>query len=798
MVEERQNRYLESIVRQRILENKPGIEHSLRQIAAGNPLGAEPQPGRMVSRIANKAGISLRDSQAMSNMIVRTADEIDSGRPRGAGAEALQGPTIDFVGVEFLSRGRLAANAVGRVAFAGGRAQGTGFLIGPSLFLTNNHVIADAAAARQMLVEFDYEADDGGSDRPVTSFSFDTELCFIADPIERLDFTLIGIGRRLRGEKRLEAFGYIPLSDASDKHMLGEIANIIQHPLGRRKQIIVRENNLVSRDETHKVLHYLADTDMGSSGSPVCNNDWEPIALHHWGGPSLEVTDPSGQPLRADINEGIRISAIVTALRQRVAQLPPRAKLTLADLLALWDDAPRRGPATPERTDPAASDLRAPSQAPRLGPDGSLTWTFPVEISVRAPLMERERLQPPPAPPRPAAEPSSTATPERGGAGGDAGFGDRGGYEPGFIPGFVVPLPGFAKVRYRRAINRQARPDDDEHELRYHHFSIVMNADRRLAAVTACNIDGGRVVAVNREDKTADTSPTLADLGVEALGPEAADDFRRDPRILDDEQMAVEFYRDQRVPGYEKPEYPGKGAPEEAMKAYHRAMAERTARMFQKGHIIMRGDPAWGLEAEAVAAEADTFFYSNAAPQLGFFNQGSPENRPGAKGKLRWRAVETFVLRNAFTMRQRVSVFAGPIFDDEHDPEYRFGSRVPMRFWKIVLWADAGELRAIALIADQRPVLEKLAKGVPEANRAEVFDDDVELARVSEFLTRVEDIEAATLLDFGSVVRKADVRASRSASSPAIDADRSVLTRAAPRRAPAVPRRPRRSANAAS
>ena len=67
---------------------------------------------------------------------------------------------------------------------------------------------------------------------------------------------------------------------------------------------------------------------------------------------------------------------------------------------------------------------------------------------------------------------------------------------------------------------------------------------------------------------------------------------------------------------------------------------------------------------------------TTAAPQLGFFNQGSPENHPAAKGKLRWRSLETYIERNAFKMRLRVSVFAGPVFNDEKDPEYRFGVKV--------------------------------------------------------------------------------------------------------------------------
>jgi endonuclease G len=265
-----------------------------------------------------------------------------------------------------------------------------------------------------------------------------------------------------------------------------------------------------------------------------------------------------------------------------------------------------------------------------------------------------------------------------------------------------------------------------------------VNKARRLAYFTACNIDGSALKAINRDDKTVTDDPTARDLGVESLGAEASDAFRPDPRISIDDHMTRDFYANQIVPGYPNP-----------------TSKERIARMFQKGHIVLRSDPAWGLDALALAAERDTFFYTNAAPQVGFFNQGSDLSKPGSKGKLRWRAVETYVLRNALAMRNRVCVFAGPIFDDK-DPEYRFGSQIPLKFWKIAVWAEDGVLRAVALVADQGEVLKVMPEGVPQA---EAFTDPDEIARVSEFLTTVAAIEAATGLDFGSTVRRADVRA---------------------------------------
>lgn len=747
---------VERVVRERLKKSRPEIDTSLARIAEGNPLAAEPERRRRVERLQVKADLTREQAEMISTAIETVGEPAKAGRKpamaaaKPMGPEAIQGSTLDFVGVAFLERGRRAADAVGRVAFLNEMPQGSGFLVGPNLFLTNHHVIQTAADAARFQVQFDYERDKFNELRQPTSFFLDPDLCFVTDDIDGLDYTLIGIGQRRRGPRALDEFGFLVLSSAGDKHMLGEIANVVQHPDGRHKELVLRENHLVARDETLHVLHYVADTEQGSSGSPVFNNEWEPIALHHWGGPWHEVMGTDGKPLAKEINEGIRISAIVNDLETRLAGMDARSRAAVTQLLDIWEEAGRlklqpvpEGVGEPDRVVAKAGKAQALTSGgdgeakARLGDDGSVIWTFPIEISVRAPLM---------------AQASTGAAPKSGevrtgGPGAEAAswktenFDDRGGYEPGFVPGFVLPLPRHGGAPGRPAKNLLAKPGDDPFELPYHHFSVVMNAERRLAYYTACNIDGSRIKAVNRDDKTVTEDPSLSELGVESIGgAEASDDFRPDRRVALEEQMNKPFYDAQKVAGFPIA-----------------TSNERKARIFQKGHITLRGDPAWGTDAEAVAAERDTFFYTNAAPQLGFFNQGSALNRPGSKGKLRWRAVETYVLRNAVTMRQRVTVFAGPVFADS-DPPYRFESKVPLKFWKIAAWNDGNDLRAIALLADQGPLIEVMPEGMAEA-----FGDAEELARVSEFLTTVAHVESLTGLDFGDTLRAADVRAGQEA-----------------------------------
>ena len=760
---------VESVVKARIAQARDQIIRSLRQAASGNPLGAETDRSRRRARLRRKAGLDASEADAISCRIEAEAEVADrdvdnnfadeallSGaalraatRPGYAGPEKIWGDTRDFVGVAFLEQGARAARSVGRITFGDdGQPLGSGFLIGSDLLLTNHHVVESATMAEELIVEFDYELDTAGAPRGVTQFTLDADV-FVTDSVSGLDFTIVGVGRPLAGDAPLVSFGVTPLSAASDKHMLGEFANIVQHANGRYKEVVLRENRLVWR--MGDALHYVADTQPGSSGSPVFNSQWRVIALHHWGGPWIEQVNRTGRPLDIKVNEGIRISSIVKTLRHRQEYMDPQ---TRRRVMAALDRGESRAVTTGVRSH------TQPTGAPQIEADGRVSWTLPIEVSVRLP-----GLKVPTADTRVAgvvpAKPAAPVGPE---ARLNRDYSNRKGYKERFIRGHTVPLPRLGKaIQHLAARNKEPEVGEEDYVLPYHHFSIVMNRSRRLAFFAACNIDGKTAKSINRY--TGAVTPLRADSGglaEELEEAERSDTWYTEPRLDPSHYAGLAYYKDQNVPGYPNP----------------RSNA-RIARMFQKGHLVRRIDPAWGSDEMVVRAEKDTFHWTNCAPQVGFFNQGNASaSIPGSgRGNL-WRSVENYVLRNAVAEDERVSCFTGPIFDDDTDQAYR-GLKIPGHFFKIVVWSDGGSLRSLAMTADQTLVYDAWPEAIwnddPDiASRPEAFQDDNELNKVRDFLSSIAEIEKLTDLDFGAEVRAADIRAGAEASL-VVSADQMVL-----------------------
>ena len=88
------------------------------------------------------------------------------------------------------------------------------------------------------------------------------------------------------GPQELAPFGFNRTIAAKGKAIAGDFVTIVQHPGGQKKRVALRDNRIV--DVFDAFLHYAADTEPGSSGSPVFNDQWELVALHHASVPALD------------------------------------------------------------------------------------------------------------------------------------------------------------------------------------------------------------------------------------------------------------------------------------------------------------------------------------------------------------------------------------------------------------------------------------------------------------------------------------------------------------------------------
>jgi DNA/RNA endonuclease G (NUC1) len=77
--------------------------------------------------------------------------------------------------------------------------------------------------------------------------------------------------------------------------------------------------------------------------------------------------------------------------------------------------------------------------------------------------------------------------------------------------------------------------------------------------------------------------------------------------------------------------------------------------------------------------------------------------------------------------------------------------KVPLKFWKVVVWKDGVKLKARAMLADQSIALPKV---LPEVLLPESFDDT---EPVADFIVSIAEIEKLTGLTFSATLRRADL-----------------------------------------
>jgi endonuclease G len=233
--------------------------------------------------------------------------------------------------------------------------------------------------------------------------------------------------------------------------------------------------------------------------------------------------------------------------------------------------------------------------------------------------------------------------------------------------------------------------------LPYLHYSVLFRPDRRFAAVTALTLDGARLVQVDRTD-------------VWALDPRLAAELQAGPPVYAHNDL-------------------------------------------DRGHLVMRAACTWGnTEEEARQAEADTFYFPNAAPQNKLFNQGR---------KL-WLGLEDHLQDHAATFDRKLVVLAGPVLDPG-DPPYR-GIQVPLRYWKVVAFLQDGVLAATGYLLDQSPLVDDLGAAVGEPAPGQLPP----LGPYRTFQLPVADIAEVTGVAFGQLIAADVLRPSVTGAGPGV------------------------------
>ena len=219
------------------------------------------------------------------------------------------------------------------------RAIGTGFLVGPDLVMTNQHVIDGQAAGAPMICRFDYLVDAGGVQvREGVAVPVAADWLVQASPPDpsdesldegdapapdNLDFALIRLSRPVGDTPRAgdegpdnRPRGWVGI-DPTLQAGQGDDLFILQHPEGTPLKLGV--GRLTGLHGGGLRWRHDVATEGGSSGSPVFNRKLDLVGLHHAGDPNYFRT--------ALFNQAIPMDRIVGWLQGKVdpfwTQAPP-------------------------------------------------------------------------------------------------------------------------------------------------------------------------------------------------------------------------------------------------------------------------------------------------------------------------------------------------------------------------------------------------------------------------------------------------------------------------------------------
>ncbi|MBW6437193.1 serine protease [Actinoplanes hulinensis] len=239
------------------------------------------------------------------------------GRPSGGPPPVWQTTADDLVVIQrqrlLVGRDRLfpvrlageigeAARSVAQltVLFGATSVHGTGFLIADRLLLTAYHNLLDAklGTATRATANFDYDGR-----KLAEQFVCEVDPAPVAgDP--DADWAVLRI-RETTGRKPLKLGSRFML-------LPGNPLVIIQHPGGAEKRFAFDHQAVAHVGDRY--VQYLADTMVGSSGSPVCNEGMEVIAIHQCDVAERLMIDDRTQTVWH--NQGLLVNPIMAELER--------------------------------------------------------------------------------------------------------------------------------------------------------------------------------------------------------------------------------------------------------------------------------------------------------------------------------------------------------------------------------------------------------------------------------------------------------------------------------------------------
>ncbi|QEH38889.1 DNA/RNA non-specific endonuclease [Aquisphaera giovannonii] len=554
---------------------------------------------------------------------------------------------------------------------------GTGFVVGDGLLMTNRHVGAlftaglglknliytSGDAAIDFLHERSTRPDDSSASLVVKQVVmihpyWDMALLRVEGlPPARRPLTLSTASPDDLAGRDVVAIGYPARDIRNDLNVQDRIFGGVYAVKRLMPGKLLRRDSIRSFENTVSAITHDSSTLGGNSGSAVIDVRTGQVVGLHFAGLYLKAN------YAVPAYELARDPRVVDAGLNFDGKLPPST-----DTDAAWarlQDVERVADRSTPPPPPPPPDL---SQQQPAGPAtgtgtatsvavgaGAVTWTIPLQVTIAigqpAAVVQAAVAAPPQAGEVQEKLQVPVIAPD---------LASRPGYKPDFLGlpnGELVPLPDLTPAGKKVV----AKLEDGTSELKYQHFSVVVNKQRRLPLFTASNVDYQPAMRLINGRK-----PSRKELT--GLGPNDQEQWVTDPRIPDANQLPDVFFT-------------------------------KDGGAFDKGHVVRRDDVTWGADfAEMQKGNGDTFHTTNCTPQVAGFNRS-------ANGEDNWGDLENLIQKE--TSAETVCIFSGPVLADDdrtfqgRDRRGPAEVKIPKAFWKIVVAKGDDGPQAFGFVLEQ-------------------------------------------------------------------------------------------------